>query len=215
VQSVPLIAPFFVASYVVVELYHSLSIIVVLHVKDRLRFLGIVSRPLGTDGTFILADTERHIAPLLPKASVHIGFSGQFTKEFSVIHCKKHGTGYAMKLVGIVSPESAQMLKEQAVFVEEFMMVKKDSEYYVDEVIGCTVVDDITQAVLGSITDVWTLPANDAWVMEYRGQEIPIPVIPDTIRHVDIRTKIIRVQLPDGLLTLHEYSDHDDTDEEE
>ncbi len=183
--------------------------------KKKLRFVGIVSRPLGTDGTFILADTERHVSPMQSHADIHIGYSVQFTKQFTLISCKKHGTGYAMKVQEITAPESVQSLREQAVYVDEEMLVKHKDEYYVDEVVGCMVIDDAFDTVYGCIVDVWTLPANDAWVMIYDGKEIPIPVIPQIIRSVNILQKVVRVTLHNGLLTLFDHDIDIDRDEEE
>jgi 16S rRNA processing protein RimM len=176
----------------------------------NLRFVGIVSRPLATDGTFILAETERHFSPIQANATVYIGYSAQFTKAYTLVQYKKHGTGYAMKLKEMQSPESIHTIKEQAVYVEEAMLQKKEHEYYVDEVIGCTVIDSTTHAKYGLITDVWTLPANDVWVMQYQDKEIPIPVLPHTIVSVNTRTRQVHVLLLDGLLSLFDNDDRDD-----
>jgi 16S rRNA processing protein RimM len=48
------------------------------------------------------------------------------------------------------------------------------------------------------------LPANDVWLMKYNNMEIPIPVIDDVIKKVDIKNKEIYVELIDGLMELGE-----------
>ena len=46
------------------------------------------------------------------------------------------------------------------------------------------------------------LPANDVWVMRTDKAEIPLPVIDDVIKSVDIEKKEIRIELMDGLMDL-------------
>jgi len=62
---------------------------------------------------------------------------------------------------------------------------------------------------LGTITDVWIMPANDVWVLSMPEGDIPLPVIDDVILSVDIPKKQIIIRLIDGLRDLLPKSSDD------
>ena len=76
----------------------------------------------------------------------------------------------------------------------------EEGEYYISDLIGCTVVEE-DGSVFGELTDVMTTGANDVYVVKSKaGKEVLLPVIPDCIKNVDIENKKITVYLMPGLL---------------
>ncbi len=74
-----------------------------------------------------------------------------------------------------------------------------DDMYYVDDVIGCSVVDE-EQGEIGTLTGVIDQAAQDIWQVEGEQGEVLIPVVREFIREMDLEAKRIRVALPPGLL---------------
>lgn len=75
----------------------------------------------------------------------------------------------------------------------------KDNEYYVDDLIGMTVVDEMDK-VLGELTEVLVTGANDVYVVKDDHREILLPAIKECILQVSTEQKIMHVHLLPGLI---------------
>jgi 16S rRNA processing protein RimM len=145
--------------------------------------------------------------------TIHIGFSGQFAKPYILESLRAANRGVLISIRGITTPEAAAGLREEGVFIEEslFSTGNKD-EYFTDDILGCAVIEQSSGKLLGTITDVWIMPANDVWVVTTVQGEVPLPVIDDVIKRVDIAQKRIEVFVLDGLMELAGGIDATDTD---
>jgi len=75
----------------------------------------------------------------------------------------------------------------------------EEGEYYIADLLGCSVVDDAGRE-LGIIRDVLQTGANDVYIVEKKdGGELLLPVIPDCILNVDIEAGVITVHILPGL----------------
>ncbi|WEK56345.1 MAG: ribosome maturation factor RimM [Candidatus Cohnella colombiensis] len=75
-----------------------------------------------------------------------------------------------------------------------------EGEYYVQDIVGCTVITDEDET-LGTITDIITTGANDVWVVKLdKGKELLVPVIDDVVLSVDIIERKVQIHLMEGLL---------------
>lgn len=85
--------------------------------------------------------------------------------------------------------------RENAVPLEE-------NEYYIVDLIGCTVITDEGDT-LGELVDVLTTGANDVYVVEGEdGKEILLPYTEECILNIDVEKKEIKVHVLPGLLDL-------------
>lgn len=76
---------------------------------------------------------------------------------------------------------------------------KSEDEYYYDEVIGCLVVTDEGKE-LGIVDHIYSLPANDVWVVRSPDQgEILLPFIEDVVKEVNVAEKRIVIHWMEGL----------------
>ena len=77
-----------------------------------------------------------------------------------------------------------------------------DNEYYICDLIGCSVISD-TDEEIGTLTDVLQTGANDVYVVKTAdNKELLLPVIDECILDVDIDQKIIKAHIMKGLLDL-------------
>lgn len=163
-------------------------------------YLGVIGRSHGVDGTVVLVDTVGLPARLDATSTVYVGYARDFAKPFrvSAFHATPQRT--TLRLVGVASPEAASSLVDQAVYASASDLAPSATERYrIGDIEGATVkAEDGT--VLGTISEVWLLPANDVWVLQRPdGNTIPLPVIDDVIRGVDLAERTITVRLLEGL----------------
>jgi 16S rRNA processing protein RimM len=75
-----------------------------------------------------------------------------------------------------------------------------EDDYYFHEIIGCKVISSQGEE-LGIIKEILTPGANDVWVVKSsKGKEILIPYIEDVVKEIDIKNKIIKIDVLEGLI---------------
>jgi len=77
-----------------------------------------------------------------------------------------------------------------------------ETEFYYHEVIGFDVVDE-KLGNIATIDTVYSFTEGSLLVLEYKGKEVLVPINDETIVEVDREKKVLRVNLPDGLLDVY------------
>ncbi len=183
---------------------------------ERLRYIGAFLRAHGIRGGLLF-----RWAPDAPTVNVksgmrlYVGYSAQFARPYVVRSCQPVPKGLLIELQEVTTRAHAERLREHGVFVEEQHIAVEDaSGWALEDILGCTVVDEGTGAVLGTVADIWLLPANDVWVVEMQTAYLPLPVIEEVVRRVDLERRRIWVRLLPGLLEIaepkrvHEQREH-------
>ena len=116
--------------------------------------------------------------------------------------CKSANDGeYLVNIEGIDKVEQAKKLVSKHVYVDEAILANyaKQSPLLW---IGFSVVDK-HKGSIGIIDDV--IQTGKQWLgkLIYQNSEVLIPLIEQTIESVDIKTKILKVDLPEGLLEIY------------
>ena len=107
-------------------------------------------------------------------------------------------------------------LKEMGVFVEEDLLrAQTATQYFDDEIIGASVINRDTGEEIGLIKEIWDTPANEIWVVDYNGKELPIPVIDEIVKHVNIKRKQVSIYVMPGLLEIVDNTPNDERDDDE
>jgi 16S rRNA processing protein RimM len=182
-----------------------------------MRFAGRIIRSLGTQGQAIMGDCPAKFGGIPAGTTIGIGYSASFTEKFTITESKPHGSGqFAVRLSGITSPEAVTKLKERGVFVdEELLRASTDAQYLDDEIVGCRVVNRETGETLGTIKEIWETAANEIWVVDYKGKELPIPVIEEIVKHVNIPRKTVSIYVMPGLLEMVDDTSNDERDDDD
>lgn len=85
--------------------------------------------------------------------------------------------------------------REQAVSLEE-------NEFFITDLIGLQVITDQGEP-LGTLTDVMPTGANDVYVVRREnGKELLLPAIKECVLEVDLKERVMKVHVMDGLLDL-------------
>lgn len=105
-----------------------------------------------------------------------------------------------IELEGFENREVAAGLVGKLLYVSEKEVIrKKKGTYFIHEIIGSDVFDEKGTKV-GTVKEVWKLPANDVYVIQSGKREHLIPAIKSIVRKVDPEMKRIEIQTMEGLL---------------
>lgn len=108
-----------------------------------------------------------------------------------------------LKLKGISDRTQAEGYKGKELFIDEKdKRVLPEDSYYIDELIGLTVVDEENK-IIGRLTNVIQNTSQDLYEIEIENKnKCLIPAVGEFILNINTDTKTMTVRLIDGLLEL-------------
>ena len=107
-------------------------------------------------------------------------------KTLQVQSAKVHGRTVLIKASGIDTMEQAQALKDQIIYIDRDDIDLPDGEYFIQDLIGGKVFDVSSDELLGELTGIDKLPANDVWQISSNGKTYLLPAIPSVVIDIDI-----------------------------
>ena len=135
----------------------------------------------------------------------------EFICEFKTLYLKDGGTVSVekarvqknvaiLKLKGVDTIEQADILRRTVLYVNRDDVQLEDGEFFIQDIIGCTVRDADTGNVYGTVTDVMKTGANDVYqITSTDGREYLIPVIDDVVISTDIDSGVIDIRPLKGI----------------
>ena len=123
-------------------------------------------------------------------------------KQYNIENVRYQNKVVILKLEGINDRNQAEAQRNKKVYIQETDLQElPEDTYYVRDLIGMEVVTE--SGKLGEITDVIQNAAQDLYeVKPEEGKKIYIPVVKQFVKDVDMEARIVRVELPEGLLDL-------------
>ena len=126
------------------------------------------------------------------------------TKAFKVKRAFPHKNTVVLGLEGIDSPELAQSLMNKMLFAKRRDFRLKRGEYFIQDLIGMTVVDADDGKTYGKITDVLQSASTDVYtVTDDLGREILFPAIKSVVIDTNIKKGIMQIRPMEGLLEIY------------
>lgn len=106
-----------------------------------------------------------------------------------------------LKLEGIDDANTAKTFVNKYIEVDRENAIKlPENTYFVCDIIGIKVFDE-KHGYIGDIADVMTTGFNDVYVVKaVKGSEVLIPALKAVVISIDIQQRIMKVNLPEGLL---------------
>lgn len=108
---------------------------------------------------------------------------------------------YIINLDDVTTLEEAKKLAGKSVYVQEDILSK-----YAEETpmlwMGFKMLDK-QKGELGKIEEIMQAPAQWLAQVTYKGKEVLVPLLPQTVKSVNLKTKTIQVDLPEGLLEVY------------
>ena len=126
--------------------------------------------------------------------------------KYQIEKARFHKNFVIAKLEGLDDINDAQLLKNFIITVERSALGElPDGVYYISDLLGSRV-ETLDGKYLGIIDDVIKTGSNDVYMLKdtKSGKPILIPVLPETIKNVDVEEKIIKVELLKGLVDENE-----------
>jgi 16S rRNA processing protein RimM len=118
-------------------------------------------------------------------------------KEYEVVSSTVHKTLVLCTLNGIDSVDAAIPLKGKTVYINREDARLEKNRYFIADIIGLEVVDK-NLGLLGRLTDVLTLPANNVYVVE-GGKRYMIPAVDAFVKRTSLEDGLIEVEIIEGM----------------
>lgn len=135
---------------------------------------------------------------------------GAFLKKFNIFYKKDktplkmsritpHGNVVIAAVDGVDTVEKAEELRGTVISVKREDMELPEGRYFIDEIIGASVIDSETNELLGTLTDVFKTGANDVWQVSKDGKDYLLPVIDELEINVDIDSDTVTLKPLKGI----------------
>ena len=121
-------------------------------------------------------------------------------REIKVLHSSVFKSFVLASLEGIDDIDKAMTYKGKTLYAarEDFKLRRGD--YFIVDLIGLSVIDNVSGRVYGEVTDVINRGASDIYVVKTEGGERMMPAVKEFVKRVDTE-KGIFVEVIPGLLT--------------
>jgi 16S rRNA processing protein RimM len=162
--------------------------------------VGRIGRIFGNDGGVMVTlytnfpddfSTQEPLFVIIDKLAVPI-FCNSFERR-----------GQAGAIITFDDIDSVRRAEEflvgREIFIEEEQNEEDDDEFYMEDLIGFSVVVDGRK---GELTDYYDSEANPLFEISLDDKRHLIPAAEEFIAHIDFDKRIIKFVLPDGLLEL-------------
>ena len=167
--------------------------------------IGVVSKPYGLEGAFLVNDVQDKPRSLRQGAFVLLGYSEKFSKKYIVANSQCTHNKYILRLIEFSTPESIETIKEFGIFASVTDLVRNSEEDYLDhELAGCSVYAVHNNLKIGVFSHSESYPSNEIWYIENEKYFLPIPAVPSIVKKVDLQKRRIYINLIPGMMDLKE-----------
>ncbi len=105
-----------------------------------------------------------------------------------------------MKIKGTDTVEQAQLLRNKILYMDRDDVELEEGAYFVQDLIGLTVIDNDSGRDYGKICEVSFTGANDVYhIKDKDGKVRLIPAIPDVVKSTDIGEGVMKIHVLEGL----------------
>ncbi len=121
-------------------------------------------------------------------------------KEEITVTCRPHKNIVLMKIKGIETIEQAELLRGKILYINRKDVKLPKGKNFVQDLIGCKVVDIGNNTEYGTVADVFKTGANDVYTVKSpKGKDYLIPVIDSVVIEKNVEKGIILIRPMKGL----------------
>ncbi len=115
-------------------------------------------------------------------------------KPCEISYMRMHKNHILIKFADINTRDEAEMLKGKYIYAYKTDIPLQEGHYFVEDLKGCEIFDFESGKKYGVLKDVWNSGASDIYtVVGEDGREYYLPIIPGTIKDIDIKNDKILV----------------------
>lgn len=169
-------------------------------VNRSLYAVGRVIKPFGIRGDLVVQAMSGVPNRFQNLRSVLVGDSAESAIPSLVERSEIGPHGMRVKLSCANTRSEAEEMVGSMIFVEEKDRMPVDGgTYFVDDLIGMAVVNEAGEMV-GPVTEVLKLPAQDVYVIATQRGEVMVPAVRDFIRDIDLGKRRMVVHFIKGMI---------------
>lgn len=120
-------------------------------------------------------------------------------KPFEVISAKVHKGCAIIAFAGIDNIDAANLLRNKIVFIDRDDVKLPAGSYFLQDLMGISAINDVTDEVIGTVSEIMNMPSSDVYVIKGESGEILVPAVPEFIKKVDTEAGYIRIRLIEGM----------------
>ncbi len=121
------------------------------------------------------------------------------TEKWTKVTCRPHKNIAIVKVAGIDTVEQAEKFRGKMVYISRKDAKLPKGKYFVQDLLGCAVLDADNGKLYGEISDVSKTGANDVWHIKNGENEYLIPVIDDVVINVDVENNKVEIRPLKGI----------------
>ena len=150
---------------------------------------------------------EMKALPLCDGAAFLAKFKRLFTSadgagETRVLGVRAQGNVILLRLDGVTDMDAARAQVGRTYYLAKADAKLPRGRYFIDDLLGCDVVDADTDRVYGQLTNVDRPAAQDIYtVTDGAGEEYMLPAVPEFVKKIDIDSRKIFVTPIEGMFT--------------
>ena len=172
--------------------------------KEEVEYVTLarIVRPWGNKGEVAADNLEGGLRYFAPGTRLQVFLPNHAVVELELTRAREHKGRVILGFVGIGTISDAERLQGAEVRCEKRALATlPDGEYYLDDLIGCNMVDAATGRQIGTVHDVYEPPGGVLLfsVLAGRDRELLVPFATEICREVDLDAQRILVELPEGM----------------
>ncbi len=122
------------------------------------------------------------------------------SEPFKIEGMRIHKNNVLLKISGVDNREEAEDLRGKIIYAKRSDIPLEQGRYFIEDLKGCRVIDDISNKEYGILKEVWNTGANDIYtIKDNKNKEYYLPVIEGTIRKVDLDNNEIFINPLEGV----------------
>lgn len=167
--------------------------------KKEVALVGKIVGAHGVKGTSKIYAYVESLSIFKPGTALLVCNPDGSEKSYEIKWVKPHSRGALLALKEVTNREQAKTLVGSELYIRRSGLPKLETDaYYWFDLIGLKVYTSNDQ-YLGRLNSIIETGANDVYVVNKNDREILIPALKSVVRSIDIESRIMRVELPEGL----------------
>lgn len=155
--------------------------------------LGKIARPHGLRGHFLVSSHSGEESALASLSRVYVGRDSKQATLYNVVDSCWMPKGWKIRLEGIESDsEVKQQVGCKIYGLREDLPPTTPNEYYIEDLIGCIVIDSDTDQRIGTISGI-ELDCQQRWWVKTESGQLAIPASNRFIVSVNLDRRTIKV----------------------
>lgn len=167
--------------------------------KKDLVLIGKIVGAHGLKGTSKIQTYAESLEIFRSGTALLVSSPGGDESRYEIDWIKSHSRGALLALKKVSDRQQAKLLIGSELYIEKSELPKLEAgTYYWFDLIGVKVYTS-DDRYIGCLDSIIETGANDVYVVKNAEREILVPALESVVRSVDIESKIMRVELPEGL----------------